>query len=152
MAGLIIGNTVNFRRIIDDVETIGYSFFIPLFFVWVGARLWAYAPGDVGSYSSIVLLALSVITVAIVGKIVGSGFGARLSGLSNHDSLKVGIGMIPRMELALIISTTAIAKGLLDTPAHEHQILVSTVLLVLVTTILTPVLIKAVSGKKVGAV
>jgi len=148
VAGLIIGNTVKFRRIIDDVQTIGYSFFIPLFFIWVGARIWVYAPSDIAEYSSIGLLIVGIIVVAIIGKIVGCGLGARLSGLSAHESLIVGIGMIPRMELALIIVTTAIANGMFASQSHEHQILISTVVLAIVTTFITPFLMKAVNTTK----
>jgi Kef-type K+ transport system membrane component KefB len=62
--------------------------------------------------------------------------------------LEIGIGMIPRMELALIIASTAIANKLLFSAEHEHQILVSTVLLTLITTLLTPLLIKNVFIKE----
>jgi len=127
IAGLIIGHTVKSRKIIDDVKTIGYGFFIPLFFVWVGARLWAGASMDASSFATVGLLALAIITVGIVGKIVGCGIGARLAGMKNRESLQVGVGMIPRMELALIIA---------------NQILAMTLLLTIVTTIVTPFLIK----------
>ena len=50
--------------------------------------------------------------------------------------------MIPRMELALIISTAAISRGII-TGDLAHQILVTTILLTIITTLLAPVLIKA---------
>jgi len=143
IAGLIIGHTVKSIKIIDDVKTIGYGFFIPLFFVWVGARLWAGSSMDASSFATIGLLALVVITVSIVGKIVGCGIGARLAGMKNKESLQVGVGMIPRMELALIIVSSAISSGLLSSTEVEHQILTMTLLLTIVTTLLTPFLIKA---------
>jgi Kef-type K+ transport system membrane component KefB len=143
IAGLIIGHTVKSRKIIDDVKTIGYGFFIPLFFVWVGARLWAGTSMDTSSFATIGLLALAIITVSIVGKIVGCGIGARLAGMKNRESLQVGVGMIPRMELALIIASSAISSGLLSSTEVEHQILAMTLLLTIVTTLVTPFLIKA---------
>jgi len=109
IAGIVIGHTVKSRKIIDDVKTIGYGFFIPLFFVWVGARLWAGVSIDATSFATIGLLTLAIITVGIVGKIVGCGIGARLSGMKNRESFQVGVGMIPRMELALIIASSAIS-------------------------------------------
>ena len=142
IAGLIIGHTVKSRKIIDDVKTIGYGFFIPLFFVWVGARLWAGASMDVSSFATVGLLTLAIITVSIVGKIVGCGIGARLAGMKNRESLQVGVGMIPRMELALIIASSAISSGLLSSTEVEHQILAMTLLLTIVTTLVTPFLIK----------
>ena len=148
VAGLIIGNTTRFRRIIDDVQTIGYSFFIPLFFVWIGASVWAFAPEGIVDFSSIGFLVIAIIIVAIIGKVLGCGIGARLAGLSSRESLFIGVGMIPRMELALIIATTAIANGMFASPVHEYQILICTVLLAIVTTLLTPLLMKVVHGKK----
>lgn len=144
VAGLVIGHTVKSRKIIDDIKTIGYGFFIPLFFVWVGASLWKGASSDLSSFAAIGLLALVIIAVAVIGKIVGCGIGAKLAGMKNIESLQVGIGMIPRMELALIIASSAVSHGLLSTPKVEHQILAVTILLAIVTTLITPVLIKAI--------
>jgi len=142
IAGIVIGHNVKSRKIIDDVKTIGYGFFIPLFFVWVGARLWAGVSIDATSFATIGLLTLAIITVGIVGKIVGCGIGARLSGMKNRESFQVGVGMIPRMELALIIASSAISGGLLSSPEVEHQILAMTVLLTIATTLIAPFLIK----------
>ncbi len=144
VAGLIIGHTLKSRKIIDDVQTIGYGLFIPLFFVWVGASLWEGASQDLSSFAAIGLLALVIIIVAIVGKIVGCGIGAKLAGMKNKESLQVGVGMIPRMELALIIVSSAISHGLLSSPKVEHQILAATILLTIATTLIAPLLIKAV--------
>ncbi len=144
VAGLIIGHTLKSRKIIDDVQTIGYGLFIPLFFVWVGASLWEGVSQDLSSFAAIGLLALVIIIVAIVGKIVGCGIGAKLAGMKNKESLQIGVGMIPRMELALIIVSSAISHGLLSSPKVEHQILAATILLTIATTLIAPLLIKAV--------
>ena len=148
VAGLIIGHTLKSRKIIDDVQAIGYGFFIPLFFVWVGANLWIGTSQDLSSFVAIGLLALVIIIVAIVGKIVGCGIGAKLAGMKNKESLQIGVGMIPRMELALIIVSSAISHGILSSPKVEHQILAATILLTIATTLITPFLIKAVFKKR----
>lgn len=142
VAGLLIGNTIQSRKIIDDVKAIGYGLFIPLFFVWVGASLWEGASEDTSYFANIVLLSIVVIFVAIIGKIVGCGIGAKLSGMNYRDSLSVGVGMIPRLELALIIVSSVISHGLL-TGNVAHQILTMTILLTITTTLITPFLIKA---------
>lgn len=142
VAGILIGQSVRSKKIIDDVKTIGYGLFIPLFFVWIGASLWEGAGTDVSAYATIGILALAIITVSIIGKIAGCGIGAKLAGMSGRESLQIGVGMIPRMELALIIATAAISHGLL-TGQVAHQILVTTILLTIATTLLAPFLIKA---------
>ena len=144
VAGLIIGHTLKYRKIIDDVQTIGYGFFIPLFFVWVGASLWMEDSSlTLSSFATIGMLAAVIIIVAVVGKIVGCGIGAKLAGMKNRESLQVGIGMIPRMELALIIVSSAISHKIL-TGQIAYQILAATIILTIVTTLLTPILIKLV--------
>ena len=142
VAGLIIGHTLKSRKIIDDVQALGYGFFIPLFFVWVGASLWEEASADLSSFVAIGFLASVIIIVAIIGKVVGCGLGAKLAGMKNRESLQVGVGMIPRMELALIIASAAISHKIL-TGQVAHQILAATILLTIVTTLITPLLIKA---------
>lgn len=88
-----------------------------------------------------------MIFISIAGKIVGCGIGAKLSGMSNIKSLQVGIGMIPRMELALIIVTAAISHGIL-TGEVAHTILLTIIVLSIVTSIITPFLIKATFNDK----
>ncbi len=141
VAGILIGQNVRSSKIIDDVKAIGYGFFIPLFFVGVGLSLWA-VNLDISLITTIGVILIVIIIVSIVGKIVGCGIGAKLAGMSNKESLQIGVGMIPRMELALIIATAAISRGLLVGDV-AHQILVVTVLLTFITTLITPVLIKA---------
>lgn len=142
VAGLLIGQNVMSRKIIDDVKTIGYGFFIPLFFAWIGFSLWNGPVFDKLSWISIFLMTIVIITVAIIGKIIGCGIGAKLSGLTNRESLQIGVGMIPRMELALIIVTAAISRNLL-TESIEYQLLTVTILLTVITTLIAPILIKA---------
>lgn len=141
IAGLIISTTRQSERIADDVKTIGYLFFIPLFFVWVGASM------DISVISDAGLLALLLIPAAIIGKIIGCGIGAKASGLSSRDALTVGVGMIPRMEIALVAVATAISYQIF-TGRLAHQMLAVTILLVIVTTLLTPPLIKATFKKE----
>lgn len=142
VAGILIGQNVRSKKIIEDVKTIGYGFFIPLFFVWVGSSLWEEVGTDISAYATIGIFAVIIITVSIVGKIVGCGIGAKLAGMNGRESLQVGVGMIPRMELALIIATAAISHGFL-TGHVAHQILLTTVLLTIITTSLATFFIKA---------
>lgn len=144
IAGLLIGHSIKSRKIIDDVQTLGYGFFVPLFFIWVGASLYIGIREDANAFLSIGFFALVIIVIAILGKIIGCGIGSRFGGLTTKESLQVGVGMIPRMELALIIVSAAISKKLFSSTLVEHQILAVTVLLTVVTTLITPVLIKMV--------
>jgi Kef-type K+ transport system membrane component KefB len=113
----------------------GYGFFIPLFFVWVGTII------NIKSFLTIGLFTCVIIIIAIFGKIIGCGLSAKISGLNLRESIQVGIGMIPRMEVALIIATYAIANNIIIGKAAD-QILATTLILTIITTIITPYLIK----------
>ena len=142
VAGILIGQNVRSTKIIEDVKAIGYGFFIPIFFVYVGSSLWIEEGIEISSFGTTILLIILIVFMSIVGKIVGCGIGARLSGMSNKEALQVGVGMIPRMELALIIATAAISHGIL-TGKVAHTVLLTTIILTIVTSLLTPFLIKA---------
>ena len=142
VAGMLIGHNIRSRKIIADIKTIGYGFFIPIFFVWVGFSLWNNHSTGTFSIVDTLLLASVLIIIGIVGKICGCGLGAKISGMTNRESLQIGVGMVPRMELALIIATAAASHGILTGSDAQH-ILIATILLTIVTTLIAPILIKA---------
>ena len=75
--------------------------------------------------------------MAIVTKIIGCGLGAKICGFGNREALQVGIGMVSRGEVALIVAQKGYSLGLLDS-----AIMPAMVLVVIATTILTPVILK----------
>jgi Kef-type K+ transport system membrane component KefB len=81
------------------------------------------------------LLALSV--VAILTKLIGCGLPAKLSGMSNRDSLIVGLGMSPRGEVAMIVALLALQQHIIEQPSFVAIILMS-----LITTLIVPVLLR----------
>jgi Kef-type K+ transport system membrane component KefB len=141
VAGVLIGQNVRSRLIEDDIKTLGYGFFIPLFFVWVGYSLWIGLEPESISVVTLLIMVIVIIIVSIAGKIVGCGIGAKLAGMSTRESLQVGIGMIPRMELALIIVTAALSHEIIKGTIGTY-ILITTILMTTITTLVTPLLIK----------
>lgn len=141
VAGILIGQNVRSVKISNDVKTVGYSLFIPLFFVWVGSRLWENDGSGFYNFTTIIWFSIVITIMGIAGKIIGCGIGAKIVGMDFKESIQVGVGMIPRMELALIISTAAISSRIIVGDA-AHMILVITVILTIVTTLITPLLIK----------
>ena len=81
------------------------------------------------------LLALS--TVAVLSKLVGCGLPAKLSGMSNRDSLIVGIGMAPRGEVAMIVALLALQQNIIEQPSFVAIILMS-----LITTLIVPIVLR----------
>ena len=136
-AGLIFSKLPQRRRITDFIRQIGEIFFIPLFFVWVGASFDFSAIKVIGS-----LVAL-FIPMALIGKIIGCSAGAKICGFTARDAFAVGIGMMPRMEVALVVVTTEITMGIFN-ETLAHQVLASTILLVIISSFITPILLKMV--------
>ena len=83
------------------------------------------------------VLAVCLLLVAILTKIVGCGLGAKLMGFSWSDSLSVGLGMVSRGEVALIVAQKGAQSGLVDSTLFPPI-----VLMVIVTTLITPILLK----------
>jgi Kef-type K+ transport system membrane component KefB len=136
IAGLAVGNTIHSKIIINDVKAIGYILFIPLFFVWIGASV------DFSMIETIGIFAVFFIPLAIAGKFIGCSIGARLGGLPGRRAIIVGVGMIPKMEYALVVATLAVSRGIFTGPIAQ-QMLGVTVLHVCITTLLAPILLKA---------
>src|SRR2546428_243501 len=75
------------------------SFFGPLFFASIGLEINGRALGGRLGFFFLIL------TVAILGKVLGCGLGAWVKGYTGRDSLAVGVGMIPRGEVGLITAS-----------------------------------------------
>jgi Kef-type K+ transport system membrane component KefB len=135
IAGLILSKTSVVGMLRDKISVIGYGFFIPLFFVEMGVRT------DLGSLAGASSIAIVLVLIAIVSKIIGCGGGALISRFSGSDSLRIGIGMIPRAEVALVIASIGLKAGILTGPVGA-QLFTITVAIVLVTSLITPIMIK----------
>ncbi len=135
--GVVFSLTPFASRVEKDISNIAYTVFTPIFFISIGLKVSLDGIGD------IILPALAIIGVAVFGKIIGSGIGAKISGFNVKDSLKIGIGMIPRAEVALIIANLGRSLGLIN-----DVIFTSSVLMVVVSTLITPPLLKKAYGVK----
>lgn len=128
MAGLGVGRSAQHERIAEGLNPLGHIF-IPVFFASIGIN----ADLDAMFQPSVLALAAALTAVAIVGKLV-SGFGI---GRGPGDRLLIGIGMMPRGEVGLIFASIGLSKGVLDGKLYGALLLV-----VLVTTIVTPPLLR----------
>lgn len=88
---------------------------------------------------TIILFSILLILWSVASKILGCGLGSKLCGYSNQDALRIGVGMISRGEVALIVANNGIAAGLM-----KDEFFGPVVLMVIATTILTPILLKVV--------
>ena len=136
MTGLVIGQTYYGKQVMDKLSTLGYTLFTPIFFVEVGMSI------DISYVYHAGLFAVLYTMTAIASKILGCGLGAYLGGFNLQESIKVGVGMIPRMGVELAMLAIAIKSGVAN-----DDILTIAVFMVFVTTIITPPLLKWVYTK-----
>lgn len=137
-AGLMLSLTKFRHEVFEKVETISFSFFVPVFFVSIGLS------ANFGKVDSTMLFHIALLTlVAIVTKLFGGALGARLGGFNNRSSMGIGAGMIARGEVGLIVAKIGQDKGLIN-----DELFAATIIIVLVTTLVTPPLLKAFFSKK----
>ena len=122
-----------YRRQISVLEMV----FAPVFFVSLGVLV------DLGEISGNAWLFAGLMTaVALLSKIAGCGIPARLLGIPRRESLAVGIGMSPRMEVAMIIGLYGFTIGIITKEIYSVIVLMG-----LLTTVFAPLLLrKTMSG------
>jgi len=98
-----------FRKGMQYLEAL----FVPLFFVSLGTMV------NVGEIWQTIGFGLLLTVIAVVTKIVGCGLPARLFGMNRWDSFAVGVGMVPRLEIALVIAYFGLASEIIDTEVYS---------------------------------
>ncbi|MBW7453918.1 cation:proton antiporter [Paenibacillus sepulcri] len=138
-AGIAVSQT-KFRHAVEaKVEPIAYTLFVPVFFVSIGLNI------TFAGLGGQIIFILVVTVVAALTKLAGGGLGARITGFNTRSSLAIGTGMISRGEVALIIAAAGLESGLL-----LPEYFTSVVMVVILTTLITPPLLKLVfpAGEK----
>ena len=132
-AGVILCNLTDMRPYVaKKINVASYLFFSPVFFASIGLKT------NLREITSDVLLFALVLTVcAIVSKIIGCGAASRLCRMNSKDSLRVGVGMVARGEVALMVAQKGLSSGFID-----EKLLPAIVLTVVVCALITPVLLK----------
>jgi Kef-type K+ transport system membrane component KefB len=132
-AGLVLARTQLGPQIEREVHDLA-QFFIPIFFVSVGAAIDLRTLNPLNPATRPFLIFGIVLTlIAIVGKLA-AGWAARGKGLKHHV---IGIGMIPRGEVGLIFARMGLAAGILTTGLYS-----SVATMVIATTFVTPPLLR----------
>jgi Kef-type K+ transport system membrane component KefB len=132
-AGLLLASSPAAQEIERGITTLGH-FFVPLFFVGIGASVDLRALSPVEPQGRWALLVGAVlIAVGVVGKLLAGHAPYWFKGNKNV----VGAGMIPRGEVGLIFAQIGISSGVFD-----EGLFAGTTLMVMVTTCMAPPLLK----------
>ena len=137
VAGIILCSIKDSTYIEEKMEVSSYMIFGPVFFASIGLKT---SIDNVDG--NILLFSLGFVVVALLGKIIGCGLVARLCKFHGLECLKIGVGMMTRGEVALIVAQKGLSVGLL-TPVY----FTSVILLIIVSSISTPIILKILYAK-----
>lgn len=137
MAGLVLSNTPRKHYIMNRFETTAYMLLSPIFFASIGIKV--IIPQMT---PSLIAFSVALVIIAIITKILGCGLGAKICRYTNKEAVQIGTGMVSRGEVALIVASKGAAFGLMGSVFFGPI-----VIMVVVTTIITPVLLKLVFSK-----
>lgn len=137
-AGLAISGTNKADYVTKRFDTLSYLLLSPIFFASIGLKVVLPKMN-----LEIVLFTVIICLVAVLTKVIGCGLGAKICKYTNKEALQIGVGMISRGEVALIVANKGEAVGLMS-----DKFFAPIVIMVVLTTIITPVLLKVVFKDK----
>lgn len=137
VAGIILCSMRDSGYVDEKMEVSSYMIFGPVFFASIGLKT------SIDNIDGTILLfSLGFVLVAMITKIVGCGLMAKLCRFRTQDCLKIGVGMMTRGEVALIVAQKGLSVGMIS-PVY----FTSVILLIIVTSISTPIILKLLYAK-----
>ncbi len=132
--GVMIAQRSDLKHLLEErLKVLAYGFLVPVFFISIGLEGDLIAAMRTGGLAYMGL----IIVASVVTKIMGAGLGVKLVGFSNTDSLRVGLGMISRGEVALIVAGIGMSAGIISAGIFSVMVVMT-----LVTTLVTPLLLR----------
>ena len=124
--GLALSGTDLAKQLEEHLSAV-YEALVPVFFVVMGTLV------DVSSMADTIVFGVVITLLAIAGKVIGGMVPAFFTGFNARGSSRIGVGMLPRGEVALIIAGIGLAEGVIG-----EEIFGVSILMTVVTTILAP--------------
>ncbi|MBQ1894964.1 MAG: cation:proton antiporter [Clostridiales bacterium] len=133
LAGVILCSLKDSDYINRKMDVNSYMIFGPVFFCSIGLQT------DLSDLNTnILVFSAAFVAIGMLAKVIGCGGVSKLMRYSTRDSLKIGVGMMTRGEVALIVAQRGLSVGMLD-PAFFTCV----ILLIITSSITTPILLKA---------
>ncbi len=127
--GLALSGT-ELAHTLEEHMTGVYHAIVPVFFVVMGMLV------DLSSLEGVWMFGLLITAFAVVGKVGGSGLPALLVGFNRRGAWRIGVGMLPRGEVALIMAGIGISKGVLGADLYGVAIMMT----IITTAVAPPIL------------
>lgn len=132
-AGLVLSGNRESDYIDRRSDIVSYMIFTPVFFANIGINA-----DFSGLTGSALLFGAMFILAGIVGKVAGCGALAKICGYSRMDSLRIGLGMMARAEVALVCAQKGVDSGIIGS-----EIMPFILILIVITSFVTPIALKA---------
>lgn len=131
-AGIILCSLKDAEYINTKAHISTYMIFAPVFFVGIGLKTTFSAMNG-----KFLLFSLCFVIVALLTKIIGCGLMAKLCRFNWSDSLKIGVGMMTRGEVALIVAQKCLSVGMISS-----EYFTAVILLIISSSVMTPIILK----------
>lgn len=143
-AGLMISGNKDSHYIEKRTDITSYILFTPVFFAKVGLTSMS---GFSSINASFILFGVLFVIAGIISKVVGCGAGALICKSNMKDAFRCGIGMMCRAEVCLICAQKGIDASIIDSSIQPFILI-----LILVTSFVTPILLKASYKGEIAAI
>ncbi|MBN2162841.1 MAG: cation:proton antiporter [Pontiellaceae bacterium] len=110
-----------------------YNIMVPIFFCVMGMMV------DFKAMKPVLYFGAVYSMLAVISKVVGCGLPAWLMRFNLRGSLRIGLGMLPRGEVALIVAGLGLARGVIDQGVFGVAIMMT----VITTMLAPPLLVKS---------
>lgn len=117
-----------------------YHFLVPIFFVLMGMLV------DLGTMGRAAAFGVAISLLAIIGKVAGCGLPALGVGFNRLGAARIGIGMLPRGEVALIIASVGLAEGAVGPALFGVAVMMTLMTTLMAPPLLVPLFRRSASG------
>lgn len=139
--GLGLAQTPLAKRIDDGMMGV-YHFLVPIFFVVMGMLV------DVSAMGGVIGFGIVLTALAIISKVVGAGGPALAVGFNGRGAWRIGLGMLPRGEVALIIAGIGLSRSVIGLELFGVAIMMTVVTTVIAPVLLVPAFRSGRSGRR----
>jgi Kef-type K+ transport system membrane component KefB len=139
--GLSLSGTKIAHRLEEPMRAV-YNAFVPIFFVVMGMLV------DIPAMKGVLVFGAVITGLAVMSKIIGSGVPALMTGFTKWGSWRVGIGMLPRGEVALIIAGIGLSRGIVGADLFGVSIMMTVITTLIAPIILVPAFKNNIEGRR----
>ena len=142
--GLGLSRTEMAHKLMDKLQPVA-DFFVPVFFAALGMLV--NLKVMLASWH-VIAFGLTITALAIVGKLVGCGFAALPVGFNARGAYRIGLGMLPRGEVALIVAGIGLSRQIVGEVVFGVSIMMTLITTVAAPILLVPAFARGGSGRR----